>query len=232
MNSFAIKMLACAIMVIDHLGAIFFHGDPLLRGIGRLAFPLFAYLVASGYRHTKDPTSYLGRLFLFSLISQPFYTYAFHYDTVHFNIFFTLTAGLYGIYAYEKKKSLLPVLLAGISSEFVRASYGLPGVMMIFVMFYYIENPWKMGLAVLAAAVLGSVRGIVWRAFTDPSFVLTASYLSHHCITLLLEPLAALSVPLTTLYNGRQGPKIKYFFYFFYPGHLAILGLIRAFVKH
>jgi hypothetical protein len=65
MTSATLKLLACGLMVVDHLGSIFFPQEPILRAIGRLAYPMFAYLIAEGYSHSKDKTSYLGRLFLF-----------------------------------------------------------------------------------------------------------------------------------------------------------------------
>ncbi len=227
MNSATLKLLACALMLVDHLGSIFFPHEPVMRAIGRLAYPLFAYLIAEGYSHSKDRTSYLGRLFLLSLVSQPFYMFAFRYPVIHFNVFFTLAAGLYAIYAYEKKKSFIPVFLAAVSTEFVKASYGMPGVLMIFAMHYFMGNHKKMFLWVLIAAVLCTVRGIVWRYFDDPNFVPSIAWVVPHARVSLMEPIAALSVPLISLYNGKLGPKLRYFFYAFYPGHLAILGTIR-----
>jgi hypothetical protein len=227
MSSATLKLLACALMVVDHLGSIFFPQEPVMRAIGRLAYPMFAYLIAEGYKYSKDRTSYLGRLFLFSLVSQPFYMFAFKYPVVHFNVFFTLAAGLYAIYACEKKKSLTPLFLAAISTEFVRASYGMPGVLMIFAMHRFMGNYRKMFLWVLITAVLCTVRGIVWRYFDDPNFVPTLAFILPHARVSLMEPIAALSVPIISLYNGKLGPKLKYFFYTFYPGHLAILGTIR-----
>jgi hypothetical protein len=227
-NSCTFKLLACALMVVDHVGEIFFPGHTLLRLIGRLVFPTFAYLIAEGFRHTKDPTSYLGRLLLFSLISQPFYMFAFRFPEVHFNIFFTLSAGLYAIYAYNKQKSLWPVILAAASTEFVRASFGSPGVLMIFFMYRYLDNYKRMALAVFLLGILGFVRYNVWAYFTDAHFTFTVTYLTTHSVSALFQPMACLAVVLIALYNGKQGPKIKYFFYLFYPVHLAILGLIRC----
>jgi hypothetical protein len=231
MTSATLKLLACGLMVVDHLGSIFFPQEPILRAIGRLAYPMFAYLIAEGYSHSKDKTSYLGRLFLFSLVSQPLYMFAFRYPVVHFNVFFTLAAGLYAIYGYEKKRSFLPVVLAGLSTEFVKASYGLPGVFMIFAMHYCMGNNRKMFLWVFITAVLCTLRGIFWRYVDDPNFVPTLAYILLHARVSLMEPIAALSVPIIAMYNGKLGPKLKYFFYAFYPGHLAVLGGIRWLVS-
>jgi hypothetical protein len=227
-NGCTFKLLACALMVVDHVGEIFFPGQVILRLIGRLVFPTFAYLIAEGFRHTKDPTAYLGRLFLFALISQPFYMFAFNFPHVHFNIFFTLAAGLYAIYAYNKGGGYGPVILAAASTEFVRASFGSPGVLMIFFMYRYLDNYRRMALAVFLIGILGLLRFNIWACFTSPGFTPTLTYLATHSVSSLFQPLGCLAVLLIALYNGKQGPKMKYFFYLFYPVHLAVLGLIRV----
>ena len=67
MNAFFIKILAAALMVVDHLGVFFFHDYDILRIIGRVSFPLFAFLIVNGYKYTKDVKKYFYRL-LFLLI--------------------------------------------------------------------------------------------------------------------------------------------------------------------
>ncbi len=74
--------------------------------------------------------------------------------------------------------------------------------------------------------MLCTLRGIVWRYIDDPNLCHSGLYLPHARVS-LMEPLAALAVPIIALYNGKLGPKMKVFFYAFYPGHLAILGVIR-----
>ncbi|MFN2363319.1 MAG: TraX family protein, partial [Halarsenatibacteraceae bacterium] len=74
MSSFQIKMVAITTMLIDHIGSIIFPEYIILRVIGRLAFPLFAFLITEGYRHTSNINRYLVRLSIFALISQyPFW---------------------------------------------------------------------------------------------------------------------------------------------------------------
>jgi hypothetical protein len=230
MSSFTLKILACALMVVDHVAIIFFPANPIMRLIGRLVFPMFAYFIAEGYRHTKDPTSYLGRLFLFALISQPFYMFGFKYPTVHFNVFFTLAAGLYGIYAYEKTKSYIPLLFAMAGAELVEASYGFTGVLMIFVIHKFFNDYKRMALWVFIVNILAGMHTIAMKYFADPNFIMSFSYIAEHAVSGLVQPCAVLSVPLLALYNGKRGPNAKYLFYIFYPGHLGVLGLIRMFL--
>ena len=77
MNAFKLKVIALTAMIIDHIGGAFPHHTPFeLRVIGRLTFPIFVYLLAEGFRHTRSPGKFLLRLFAFALISEPFYDWA------------------------------------------------------------------------------------------------------------------------------------------------------------
>lgn len=230
MSSFTLKILACALMVVDHVAIIFFPTNPIMRLIGRVVFPMFAYFIAEGYRHTKDPTSYLGRLFIFALISQPFYMFGFKYPTLHFNVFFTLAAGLYAVYAYEKSKSYVPLIFTMAGVELVTASYGFAGVLMIFVMHKFFQDHKRMALWVFVVSVLAGIHTIAVKYFADPNFIISFPYIAEHAVSGLVQPCAVLAVPLIALYNGKRGPNAKYLFYIFYPGHLAVLGLIRMFL--
>ena len=72
------------------------------------------------------------------------------------------------------------------------------------------------------------IRKNTWAFFQDPHFAITWAYFAKHSVSSLVQPFAFLAVPLISLYNGKPGMKMKYFFYAFYPVHLAILGLIRV----
>ena len=72
-NTGLIRLIACLCMVIDHAGKMLFPQYPVMRLIGRMAFPLFAYGIAVGAVYTRDPIRYLSRVVLLALISQPLY---------------------------------------------------------------------------------------------------------------------------------------------------------------
>ncbi|MHC1725014.1 MAG: TraX family protein [Syntrophobacteraceae bacterium] len=230
MNSASLKLFACALMIVDHVGIIFYPDIAWLRLIGRLVFPLFAYLIAEGYRYTHDMTGYLGRLLLFSLFSQPIYMWAFQYPTLQFNVLFTLAVGLYAIYVYDRTKSFLQVVLIGVACEVVHSSYGLPGVLIVVAMHLYHKDLKKLAVVLFPLLVISGLNGIIRKSFALPDFTWTLSFMWAHCKASMLEPFAIMCVPLIALYDHTTGRKMKYLFYVFYPGHLAILGYIRHYI--
>src|SRR5574343_1078786 len=87
---FFLKLVAIITMIIDHVGAIFFPHIWWFRLIGRLCFPLFGYLLATGFDKTSNKFNYALRLGIFAIISQYFYNLAFHPTYLVLNIFATL----------------------------------------------------------------------------------------------------------------------------------------------
>ncbi|GMQ55733.1 TraX family protein [Vallitalea sediminicola] len=215
MNSTNLKIIACLTMLVDHLGAIFFPQYIYLRIIGRIAFPIFAFLIAEGYFHTHDVKKYLIRLFTFALISEIPYNLAFEGNIIEFgsglNVFFTLFFGLLAVFVYDhyKKLGYLLVLLIGIVAYFLDTDYGILGVLVIFAFYVFRSDFYKQALSYILLT----------------SLFLGIMYFRYHGINLqVFSPIALIFI---YYYNGKKGPKIKYLFYVFYPGHLLILGLLE-----
>ena len=101
MSTYKIKWLAVLLMVVDHIGYFLFPQQIIFRIIGRLSFPLFAFLIANGYKFTRDKKKYLLRLFIFANIIQ----LPSLFMSLPFNIFYTLSFGLVCIMIYESKYS-------------------------------------------------------------------------------------------------------------------------------
>ena len=80
-NSGLIRLLACILMFVDHAGKMLFPQYPIMRIIGRLAFPMFAYGIAVGAVYTHNPLRYLSRVVLLALISQPLYALGLAHET-------------------------------------------------------------------------------------------------------------------------------------------------------
>jgi len=230
MTAFTLKIIAVAAMLADHLWVVFPDTFPFwFRGIGRLAYPVFVYLLAEGFRHTKSKEKFLLRLLAFAVISEIPYDMALRNEINFFintNIFYTLFLGGMAICLYERFKErngwqsmaviagLLPtVILATILST----DYGSMGVLFIFAM--YIIKPRKLRLTALGGFAMSQYLPLVAAYFLGIEIPLNY---------LMMIPFTLAVVPLVALYNGKQGIKVKWLFYTFYPAHMAMLAFIAA----
>ena len=228
-NSFQLKIVACISMLIDHIGLIFFPNQIAFRIIGRIAFPIFAFLIAEGYVHTKNLKKYLWRIFIFLIISEPFYIFAFKpYPFENLNIFGTLLFGLIAIYLYDtiknKKYALAAVILISALGSIFGVDYGFFGVLLIFSFYLYNikKDFYKLFFAqFLLIVIYLFYLGIVYSSFNIP--LILSWFLAQFVY------LAALF--LIKYYNGQRGRLVKYLFYAFYPAHIFILSLIYYYIR-
>lgn len=219
LSSLQLKLIAVAAMLCDH-GAILLTApmsEPYiyLRAVGRLAFPLYAFLLVEGYYHTRDVKKYAARLALFALLSEIPFDLVVRGRAVDWsiqNVFFTLLIGLLmvaGMDALRLRGKRFLAVAVGIgalaAALLVRCDYDVSGVLMIFFFYLYREQKPVMCLTVGAVMVV-MIGG--------------------------LEIYGLLALFLIYLYNGKKGPDIvnKYVFYAFYPAHLLILWLIATYV--
>jgi len=200
-------------MAIDHSGAIFFPQMVWLRVIGRLTFPIFAWMIAMGYVYTKNVYLYAFRLFLVWIVSQIPYFFLFE----SLNIMPTLLAGLLCIYVYDRVKnkmiSVPIILLAVYAAQFFAFDYGAYGVLMIFS-FYLFKNHFELS-ALVQVLLVSAYTGYV--------------YVLYHSLSIytFIQIFSLFALPLIYWYNGKQGLKAKYLFYAFYPLHLLVLLIIK-----
>lgn len=204
-------------MVVDHIGLLFFPHDPLWRVFGRLAFPLFAFLVAEGFTRTSNVRNYLFRLLGFAVISQLAYlpfNYATGWNLAHLNIFFTLSAGLIAIILVNRLSlfsSIPAVILISAFAGFASFDYGAYGVLTVLLSRLVLTHR-RIGLTALF---------FYPQALTFFRFLLGVP---------TLQFFASMSVPLIAVYNGERGLKLpRALFYWFYPVHLLVLSLIWYF---
>lgn len=215
MTSFVIKIIACITMVLDHIKYAIPQTDCFITEyLGRLSYPLFAFLVVEGYVHTSDLKKYYKRLLVFAVISQiPFMLFrTLVGEWKMLNIMFTLLLGLLSITAYDKiKKEYIsfPIcLLLIILGKFLKVDYGWFGVTMILILYIFREkNIFKL--------ISYTILIILYFYFSGIKVI------NHAVIMLFISML--LPIILILLYNGKQGKKMKYFFYWFYPIHMIIL---------
>ncbi len=220
----ALKLIAIICMLIDHIGAHILSRIPaalqksmsigsysfslyrLSRDVGRLAFPIFCFLIVEGFFHTRNRLKYGRNLLLFAFISELPWNYAHSGSLTHSsqNVFFTLFLGFLGMCVFEYLKEhpfflTMGLLILLFLSVKLRADYDYRGYILLLLMYTLRENK-------PAQAVIGSC----WLAFEWKA-----------CFAFL---------PIN-MYNGKRGfvhgPFTKYFFYAFYPLHLLLLGYLK-----
>ncbi len=230
----ALKMIAALTMLLDHMGLMLFPQQRIFRIIGRLAFPIYAFMIAEGCKFTKNRLKYFLSVFLLGFGCQAVY-FVVSRDT-YLNVLFTFSLSILTIYALQFFREsgcdeACPVwkkLLSGLLLATVVATVWLLNV---FLTIDY--GFWGCMLPVFAYG-LRQRRG----AKDDPLSCLDLPWV--HVMTgglgilILAVSLnriqfwSLLAVPLLACYSGRRGKgNLKYFFYIFYPVHLAALEGIR-----
>lgn len=227
----ALKLIAICAMVLDHFAAtVLYYGILLpaapikegtsvwtvytiyqvLRFIGRIAFPIFCFLLVEGFLHTSNRARYALRLFVFALISEiPFDLALFQSltDWNHQNVFFTLLIGFVVIWAMEKTETLpfsTPLKVSAFALGCLVAwllctDYDYKGVILITIFYVFRYTP---RLRTLAG-----------------------------CVSLIWEAPACLAFFPIHLYNGKRGLSLKYVFYLFYPVHLLLFAFLVSLMR-
>ena len=194
-----LKLIAIILMVVDHIGLVFFPKILAFRLIGRLSFPIFAYGIAIGYRYSKNINEYMLRLFIFSIVSQP----VFHLITNGLNILFTLLTGLLCILCIDKKQ-YIPLALILVLSYVLPLDYGIYGVLTIIAFYISLDN---LKFTLLSLIMVNGLYIIQCHNY-------------FQCISLLSIFLIYKEWKINLGLN-------KYFGYAFYPAHLLIIIMIR-----
>mgnify|MGYP002310578445 CR=1 FL=1 len=224
----ALKTIACITMLIDHMGYTLFPGVMWLRCVGRVAFPIFCFLIAEGCVYTHDRKKYALRLLVFALLSEIPYNLmnsGMIWDPYDQNVLWTLLLGALVCWLMDwalKKCTPLSFMLTGAVMlaaywllEIGNTDYGGWGMLLV-AAFYGVHR-----------APSGAVVKMIAQAFGLAFFSIgvMGGYLSIE-----LWSLAAL-VPIW-LYNGQRGfsnKAVQYGFYAFYPVHILALSLIAMY---
>ena len=236
LNRNHLKLIALVSMLIDHVGVIFCSSLPIiiyniLRSIGRIAFPIFAYFIAEGFYYTKNRRKYMLTLLIFSIISQPIF-YLITNNAIFFNVLITFLISTILMFLYDKfyreqsdTKQMMFYLLFGlviatciIFSMFnITCDYGLFGILLTFLFYVYKNNTNKQLICFL---ILLGIKVLF------DSFVLYKPSFDTFCLLFEL-----LSIPLICLYNNKKGNlNLKYLFYWFYPAHILLLYIIKLII--
>lgn len=215
-----LKLIAILFMLVDHFAYIMIERgvglagnwymiDRVMRGMGRIAFPIFCFSIVEGFQKTHDAKAYLKRLVIFALISEIPFDLAFRgtvFQPNYQNVFWTLAFGLALLIFYEDHeiagwKRTLGIFLCVFLPGIFHTDYSCYGVMVIFLMYLLGEKPLLMCLAGYAVLLVQTT----------------------------LEVWAIFGFLLILLYNGQRGKGNKFFFYAFYPAHLLILVALQPY---
>ncbi|MCS7119998.1 MAG: TraX family protein [Nitrososphaerota archaeon] len=209
-----LKWIAVASMTIDHIGAVLYPEVIVFRIIGRLAFPIFSYLLVLGVNTTRSVKHYFLRLLLFGCLSQVPFQLALKLQPFEMlNIFFTLAIGILVIRSFRKNPYLiLPILLASI---FLNIDYGVYGIALIVTM-CILKDDVKAGVASF----------ILLNLLFLPSWNIQIFSLLALPI-LLLHRMDYVHIFKDAGLGAHYSAYRKYFFYAYYPFHLLLLYMIR-----
>ena len=213
-----IKLIACLLMLTDHIGHVFFTHIIEIRYVGRLAMPFFAYSIARGFYYSNQKGTvkkYIRNMAIFALISQvPFHFFV----SNRLNIGVTWLLSLFLLDSLVNQRELYKKIIVFIgvfmSSYIINIDYGLYGVLFPLCFYFFLFSKRNILLMVLSFSALFGFYLIISNGTG------TIQVYTFFCIPLLL---------LTEPYDHYI--KInKYFFYLFYPVHIAILELISRFI--
>lgn len=235
LNTFWLKVIAIICMTIDHvgvaMGTTYVNGKTYLSGlmtydtyyhlriVGRIAFPIFCYLIVEGFFHTRNVLNYAVRLLVFALISQIPFSLMTRRDPLDFsmnlNVYFTLFLGLVTIATvdyfkklYKKNTINLPVfiILSVVTvictttfAETIYSDYSSFGVVCILLFYIFRDKPIMLALGL---------------------------FLAIHYMSNPTELYALIALIPIILHNHKKGPSLKYTFYAYYPAHMVILYFI------
>lgn len=232
-----LKLVAMISMLIDHCGKMFFPQYRIMRIIGRLAFPLYAYCIAVGGVYSKNRLKYLTRILLIGMISQPFYAVALGHTTqamyavrfadnpvgavVNFyvqswavpNIMYTLALGLMLIWSLREGQYVCAAALAlYVWKAQSTINYGWQGIVLI-VLFYLTISQWWVSQPVMASYM-------IWWGAKGASFHMFG-------ISFGIQMFAILALPLIYIPTWSKLKINKWVYYLFYPAHLIGIMLVQ-----
>jgi len=242
MTILILKIIAMITMTMDHVASGFLDGMPAMRVIGRLAFLLYAFMIAEGYYHLKDKPdrlkSHMMKLGILCVISELAYDFMETGELIDWSsqsvmpVLFLGFAGLIITERFANRPIVIVIYYAAAAfiTYFGKFNYKFAGVLLIFAFYFYIKHAGKLNFIkkflILSAIITVYFCVYVWaRAdFGGPSAWLTAFMkirlwlIGHYAAMLIIAS-----------YNGKQGPKNKAFNMFYslyYPLHQLVLGMI------
>lgn len=234
-TSFSLHIMAMLFMLCDHLWGTIVPGNDWLTCIGRLAFPLFAFMIVEGYTRTSNLRKYVKRLLLFAIISEIPFNLAMGsrvFYPIHQNILwsFLIAIGLIHWNEKVKEKQVWKRILVGLASVLIGYVGGIitfvdfyhAGILTVLVFYFFKNRKWWCYLGQLVCLWYINFEMLGGFSYEINLFGETYFFVRQGIAILALIPI--------WLYKGKQGyhsKTLQYIYYAFYPLHLLILGSIK-----
>ena len=231
--------MAMVFMLCDHLWGTIIPGNDWLTCIGRISFPIFAFLLVEGYFHTRNLKKYVVRLMLFAIISEIPFNLAMGsrwFFPIHQNVLWSFLISLGLIHWNERAKAtqktwrrilvgIITVLLGYILGLLTMVDYYHTGILTVLVFYFFRQRKWWSYIG--QALCLWYINMEMLSGFSYEIHLFGETYF------FVRQSLALLALIPIWLYHGKQGYHSKpfqYACYAFYPLHLLILGIIKIFI--
>ena len=234
-TSFSLHIMAMLFMLCDHMWGISLVDHDIFTCIGRLAFPIYAFLLVEGYFHTGNLKKYVKRLLLFAVLSEiPFNLVmgSSWFYPIHQNVLWSFLIAIGLICWNEKVKEqqlgkkvfvmLATLGIAYIGGIITFVDYYNAGIFMVLTFYFFRGKKWWNYLGQLLCMWFINVEML-------QGFGYEVQLFGNTCF-IARQGIALLSLPFIWAYRGRQGyhsKKLQYFYYLFYPLHLLILGCLK-----
>lgn len=222
-----LKLIALALMIVDHIGAVLLPQHRILRYIGRLSFPIYCFLITEGYIHTKNIWKYALRLLIFAVISEIPFDLAISGVILEFgdqNVFFTLLLGLITLYLWDimpdMSKGLSAVFMICIIALLANVDYSFYGIMMILLFYIFRYRPFAMLITIGLTNIMLGLGGTGSQKYAILSLVFIFAYSGKKTRKTPDKK------PGEKEIESKNNIVSKYLFYISYPLHLLILYFI------
>ena len=234
-TSFSLHIMAMLFMLCDHLWGTIVPGNDWLTCIGRLAFPIFAFMIVEGYTRTSNLKKYVKRLLLFAIISEIPFNLAMGsrvFYPIHQNVLWSFLIAIELIHWNEKvkEKQIWKRILVGVASVLIGYLGGIitfvdfyhAGILTVLVFYFLKDKKWWCYLGQLVCLWYINFEMLGGFSYEINLFGETYFFVRQGIAILALIPI--------WLYKGKQGyhsKTLQYIYYAFYPLHLLILGIIK-----
>lgn len=228
LNSNQLKLIAICAMVVDHVTWLIFPGFQtkwyvlLLHAVGRLTAPIMWFMLSEGFYYTKNKKKYISRLFVFAILSHFAYKFA-----------FGIPLGITGI--FNQTSVIWSLALSALLMYILELETFKQSVKIVFIVIFCILSfpaDWST-IAMMAPVMMYQRRNsgfnqvknlVLWILLYTLIYILFIDTTYG-----LLQLFTCLSIPLIFMYNGTKGSGnfMKWFYYYFYPGHMILIGLLR-----